>query len=203
MTRVRIAACTTPSATAGRISAPTARAGFAQPGKPPAGNEPQRDREHDHHQDRQPEIRHREADLGHAHHDRVARAAAPVGGVDAGGERDRRRQRHRHGGERQADREARADQRRDRRAVGVGDAEIAARESRDPARVADVKRQVEAELVGERRHRLRRRGRPEHRLGRVAGKDLHDGEHDQRRDDQRRRKDREPLKEIEQPSPSG
>ena len=37
VTRVTIAACTTPSAIAGRISAAIARAGSSQPGNPPAG----------------------------------------------------------------------------------------------------------------------------------------------------------------------
>ena len=37
VTRVRIAACTTPSAIAGRTSAPKARIGWSQPGNPPAG----------------------------------------------------------------------------------------------------------------------------------------------------------------------
>src|SRR5271163_536847 len=42
VTRVRIAACTSPSARAGSTSAPRARAGLAQPGKPPAGASRQR-----------------------------------------------------------------------------------------------------------------------------------------------------------------
>ena len=57
---------------------------------------------------------------------------------------------------------------------------------------------VEAELVRQGRHGLRRRGRSQDGLGGVAGQDVHDGEHDDGRRDQRRRENRQPLQEVEE-----
>ena len=42
---------------------------------------------------------------------------------------------------------------------------------------------IETELVRERRDRLGRGRRPQHGLRRIARQDLHDREHDQRRDE--------------------
>ena len=156
--------------------------GVRPAGKSARGNEPQRHREDQHEQDREPEVRHGDADLAEAHDDRIARAAAPIRGVDACRKPDDRGERHRHQRQRRADRKARGDQRSDRRAIGVREAEIAVQSAADPARVADGRRQIEAELVRERRDRLGRRRRPQHGLRRVARQDLHDREHDQRGD---------------------
>ena len=65
-------------------------------------------------------------------------------------------------------------------------------------RVAEIDGLIEAELVRQGRHRLGRRGRPQHGLGRIAGQNVHDGEHDQGRGDERRRENRQPLQEVEE-----
>ena len=186
VTRVRTAACTAPSAIAGRISAPIARAGSPPTRKSACRNEPQTDREEEHEKDRQPEVRHRNADLAQAHHDRIACATAPICGVDARGQRDKSGDRHRHERKRRADRQARGDQRTNRRAVGVGKAEIAVKRPADPVRVTDGRRLIEAELVRQSRDRLGRRGRPQDSLRRIPRQNVHDREDDQRREQERR-----------------
>ena len=81
---------------------------------------------------REPEIGNGEADLARRHHRRVAGAAAPLGGIDAGAERDRAGDRHRQQRERAAHRQPLRDQRADRRVIGVGKPEIAAQRAGDP-----------------------------------------------------------------------
>src|SRR5208337_1240075 len=56
----------------------------------------------------------------------------------------------------------------------------------------------EPELVRQSRHRLRRRGRPQNGLGRIARQDVHDREDDQGGRQERRRENRQPLENIKE-----
>jgi hypothetical protein len=154
------------------------------------------DRKKQNEKDREPEIRHREADLAGDHHRRVAEFAAAIGGVDAGDQRNRSGDRHRQQGERRADRQPRSDQRRDRRIISVGKAEVAGERAGRPMPVTHGEGLIEAELVGERGHRLGRRAGAQHGLRGVAGQDLDHAEHDERRDGEGHEENEKPLKRV-------
>ena len=70
----------------------------------------ERDREQQHQQDREPEIRHGDADLGRGHDAVVADGVVLGGGVDAESQGDDRGQRHGDESERQGQHQALADQ---------------------------------------------------------------------------------------------
>src|SRR5439155_23920518 len=76
-------------------------------------------------------------------------------------------------------------------------AELAGREAVEPGAVALERRLVEAELGGQRLHRIRRRGRAEHHLGGVAGQDIEHHENDGRGGEQGRDESGEALEKKE------
>ncbi len=101
VTRARIAACTTASETAGSSSDLTpSQIPSSQPGKPPAESHCSLHREQQDQEDREPEVRQRDAHLRQRHHADIAELVVVGGGVDAGRERQRDRDRHRHDRER-------------------------------------------------------------------------------------------------------
>jgi hypothetical protein len=154
-------------------------------------------REDQHQQDREPEIRHREADLARRHHHEVAALAAPFCGEDAGRKRNDAGQRHGEERERRAHRETIGDQGADRRIISIGETEVAAGEAGEPGQIARRERLVETELVGEGGDRLRRRACAEHHLSGVAGKDLEHAKNDQRGEGQGRDEKDDALNEVE------
>ncbi len=132
-------------------------------------------------QDAEPEIRHRDADLRHAHRGDIARLAAARGGEHAGRNRDRGREHDRQQSERQAHQHALSEQLAHRHAVGVARAEIAAQQAEHPGEIAVPDRQIEAELVAQRGQRVGLRARAEDDLRGIAGQHLQHQEHDERR----------------------
>ena len=77
------------------------------------------------------------------------------------------------------------DERRDRLAIRIRQAHVAAHEMRDPLDVLRHERPVRAELMIERGDRARIGERPEHRAADIAGQQLAAREHDHRQQPQR------------------
>jgi hypothetical protein len=129
-------------------------------------------------QEREPEIGDGDADLGDGH-DAAIHRTPPGRGPDADRDGERRRQQHRHHRKRQRDGDPLQNQRSGGGVIGGAAAEIAGEQAARPAQVAQPDRQIEAELMAQRRQRIRLRIRPQDDEGRIARQDLQHDEDDQ------------------------
>ncbi|GCC47712.1 hypothetical protein chiPu_0032010, partial [Chiloscyllium punctatum] len=112
--------------------------------------------------------------------------------VDAGGERQHHGDQHRHDRERDGQHQPLRDQSGHRRAIDVAVAEVADRHALEPEQVAYGERLIEAELDGERAHRIGRGIGAHQHLGGIAGQRVEHQENDQRGRDQRRQQGQDP-----------
>ncbi len=156
-------------------------AGESSGGKPLQLHRKQQDQ-----QDREPEIRQRNSDLGQRHDADVCELVMIGSRVNARRKRQHHGDQHGHDGERDGQHQSLRDQSRHGRAIGIAVAEIADHHSPDPVHVAGEQRLVQPELDSESLHRVGRCIGAHQRLGRIAGQRIQYQEDDQRGSDKRR-----------------
>ena len=98
---------------------------------------------------REPEIGNRDADLGHAHQANVSDLVVVGRGIDADGQRQRGGEQHRQQCQRHGEFQAFEHQLGHRRAVGVGQAQLAGQHAANPGEVTQVYRLIQAKLDGQ------------------------------------------------------